>query len=203
MNEHVKGFAARARRLPTQAAEGLPRWRWTTAELEKAAAAGFFAGEDGFELIGGEMVPMSPNGRRHDLVCEVLERHLRRQETVEAHVTGEKQLNLTADTYTKPDIIIRPAAVMPPDLSGESVLLVVEVADTSLDADLGIKARTYATHGVREYWVIEAWSLNIHVHRGPDMANGRYTSVEVIEPGARQSLLLVPAIQVVMPDLGL
>lgn len=48
----------------TQAAEGLPRWRWTTSELERLTALGAFRDEDRFELIGGEIVPMSPVGRR-------------------------------------------------------------------------------------------------------------------------------------------
>jgi hypothetical protein len=52
-------------RPATRAAEGLPRWRWTVAETERLAAAGFFNEYDRFELLGGEIVPgMSPAGRR-------------------------------------------------------------------------------------------------------------------------------------------
>lgn len=203
MNEHVKGFPGRTRRLPTRAAEGLPRWRWTTAELEKAAAAGLFSCDDDFELIGGEMVPMSPNGRRHDLVREVLELALRKQEADRVIVIGEIQLNLSDDTYTKPDIIVRPASIMSPDLRGSTVLLVIEVAGSSLDDDLGVKARTYATYGVREYWVVEAWSLKTHVHRGPSSATGTFSTVTVVEPPSQQSLFLVPDMSVVLAGLGL
>ncbi len=201
MNEHVKPM--QRRRAPTQAAEGLPRWRWTTAELERVAGTGVFDGKDDFELIGGEMVPMSPSGRRHDLVREVLERHLRRQETDAVHVVGESQLNLSDDTYTKPDIMVRPAPIMAPDLQGDTVLLVVEVADSSLDADLTTKSTLYALHGVREYWVVEAWSLATTVHRDPDRSTGTYDSVVTVLPATTQSLQLAPAISVRMADLGL
>jgi hypothetical protein len=52
----------------TQAAEGLPRWRWTVAEIERLTAAGYFHEDDRFELLGGEIVPMSPKGRRHEII---------------------------------------------------------------------------------------------------------------------------------------
>ena len=58
-------FAVPPKRVPTQAAEGLPRWRWTVAELERVVAIGLFSDYDKFELLGGEMVPMLPEGRRH------------------------------------------------------------------------------------------------------------------------------------------
>ncbi len=64
MNE----LATSAPREPTRAAEGLPRWRWTVAELERLAESGVFKDQDRFELIGGEIVPMSPKGRRHEIV---------------------------------------------------------------------------------------------------------------------------------------
>jgi len=64
MNER---FTLRPRRPTTQAAEGLPRWCWTVAEIERLAATGFFNEYDQFELLGGEIVPMmSPAGRRHE-----------------------------------------------------------------------------------------------------------------------------------------
>jgi len=61
-------FRMPPKRLATQAAEGLPRWHWTVAELERIAEAGFFTEYDQFELLGGEMVPMSPEGNCHVIV---------------------------------------------------------------------------------------------------------------------------------------
>ena len=53
-------FLARPQRFTTRAAVGLPRWRWTVAEIEKMAAVGFFHEDERIELLGGEIVPMSP-----------------------------------------------------------------------------------------------------------------------------------------------
>ena len=53
----------------TQAAEGVPRLRWTLAELRATGRARTsFTEQDRIELIGGELVPMSPKGTRHEIV---------------------------------------------------------------------------------------------------------------------------------------
>ena len=52
----------------TQAAEGLPRRRFTIAEVESMVAAGVIDEDERVELIGGELVPMSPRGNQHEVV---------------------------------------------------------------------------------------------------------------------------------------
>src|ERR1700676_888138 len=90
-----------ARRPPTtQAADGLPRWCWTVAEIEKMAATGFFHENERLELLGGEIVPMSPKGRRHDIVREELSFRFTRLVPSGVFVASEPQFNLTPDTYT-------------------------------------------------------------------------------------------------------
>ncbi len=198
MNELRHPFA---KRQTTQAAEGLPRWRWTTAELVRLAELGAFTAEDRFELIGGEIVPTSPISRRHEVVAEDVERYFRARETVDFHVVNERQLNLADDTYTKPDIFVRPASIRSYDVRGDTVLLVVEVAISSLTFDLGTKALNYARHGVREYWVIDATTLVTTVHRGP-AADG-YADVREMPAMATITPLLLPSLAVRMADLEL
>jgi Uma2 family endonuclease len=158
-------FAPGRSRPATQAAEGLPRWRWTTAEVERIAAAGYFHEHDRFELLGGEIVPMSPKGRRHEEIRERLAFLITRLAPEHLFVAQEPQFNLSDDTYTVPDILVRGAGGNTYDLRPGDALLVVEVADTSLAYDLKTKASLYASHGVREYWVIDAASLMTTVHR--------------------------------------
>src|SRR5947209_3501726 len=50
----------------TQAAEGLPRRRFTVTEVEAMIAAGIMDEDERVELIGGELVPMSPKGNQHE-----------------------------------------------------------------------------------------------------------------------------------------
>ena len=58
------GSAARV----TSAAEGLPRRRFTVAEVEAMVAAGVMEEDERVELIGGELVPMSPKGLEHEVL---------------------------------------------------------------------------------------------------------------------------------------
>ncbi len=183
----------------TQAAEGLPRWRWTTAELVRLADMGAFRPEDRFELIGGEIVPMSPVGRGHEVVAERIELLLRGRQTEATHVVTERQLNLNEDTYTKPDLWVRPAPVLAADIRGNTVLLVVEIAASSLAFDLGTKAATYARHGVREYWVVDAATLVTTVHRTP-RADG-YGDTRTVPASEMLVALLVPELAIRLADL--
>ena len=195
MNEHLR----RTHRMPTQAAEGMPRWRWTTAELLRLTELGAFTDNDRFELIGGEIVPMSPKGRRHEVVADVLQKFWARRCPEEIWISAERQFNLEPETYTTPDLLVRPAGIQVPDVRGDTVLLVVEVADTSLAYDQGTKAALYARFGVREYWVINARTLETRVHRGP-LPSG-YTEVSTIPKDDQLTPLLAPALAVRLREI--
>jgi Uma2 family endonuclease len=198
MNEH---FTFPPQRPTTQAAEGLPRWRWAVAEIERLAADGVFSEYDKFELLGGEIVPMSPKGRRYELVREELAFRFTKLAPHGIFVASEPQLNLSADTYTEPDILIRPAAIKTPDLLGSDALLLVEIADSSLDYDLRIKASLYASNGIREYWVINALTLMTTVHLRPD---GKvYTAVEEFSPPQPLVPSLAPELAISLNELDL
>jgi Uma2 family endonuclease len=192
---------AQVPRPTTRAADGLPRWSWTVAEIERMAAGGYFRDEDRFELVGGEIVPMSPKGRRHEIVREALAFRFSRAAPEGVFVVSEPQFNLAEDTYAVPDILVRPAAIKTPDLRGADALLVVEIADTSLAYDLQTKASLYASHGVLEYWVINAATLVTKLHTQPSGAT--YATITEIAPGALISLALVPALAVSLAALDL
>lgn len=185
----------------TRGAEGLPRWRWTTAELVRLTELGAFTAVDRFELIGGEIVPMSPVGRRHEVVAEQIEDALRAKAPADFRVRTERQFNLADDAYTKPDIFVHAAAVAGVDQRGDTVLLVVEVADSSLEYDLGGKARLYTSFGVREYWVVDARTLATRVHRDPGVDG--YARVSEIGSGGLLVPHLVPAMAISLADLDM
>jgi Uma2 family endonuclease len=199
MNEHA---TSPTNRLPTQAAEGLPRWRWTTAELERMARQGIFADDDQFELIGGEIVPMSPKGVQHEVLRNRLANFLTRHCTPDIEVAYEPQFNLAPDTYTHPDILLYPSALQVPNVGGEAVLLVIEVSDSSLPFDIGTKARLYAAHGVREYWVINARTRATIVLTSPTPRDG-YQSQRDVSADAVLAPTLAPALTVRLDDLRL
>ena len=187
-------FNPAQQRSTTQTADGLPRWRWTVAEIEQMTAAGYFHEYDRFELLGGEIVPMSPKGRRHEIIREEIAFRFSRLAPDNIFVTSEPQFNLSQDTYTEPDILVRPATIRTPDLRGGDTLLVIEVADTSLGYDLNTKAPLYAAYGVREYWVINAVTLMTRVHRQPS-ANA-YGFTDEVRPDVPLIASLAPSLTI-------
>jgi Uma2 family endonuclease len=179
--------------------ESLSRRRWTTAELLALAESGHIDPDLEFELIHGEVVAMTPTGEHHENVSDDLADYLIRRRPADIRVTAEPQLNLTDDTFTEPDIVVRQAAIRMPRLRGETALLVIKVADTSLQYDTTTKAQLYADHGVREYWVINARTLLTRVHRAPS-ASG-YMDVREIAGSEPLVPLLAPALAVRLVDL--
>jgi Uma2 family endonuclease len=188
-------------RPATRAADGLSRWRWTVAEIERMAEDGYFHDDERFELLGGEIVPMSPKGRRHEIIRGALAFRFTKQAPDGVFVVSEPQFNLDDDTYLHPDILIHPIAIPTPDVRGGDALLVVEVADTSLRYELNTKAPVYAAYGVREYWVINTGTLTTMVHRRP--LGKVWGVVDEVGPGDTLTASLAPALSVSLGALEL
>ena len=198
MNEQLRDASLPA---TTQAAEGLPRRRWSVGEIEALAANGIIAEDERIELIGGEVVPMSPKGARHEVIRSELAFVMTRQAPASLRVAAEAQFNLTDDTYVVADILVYPQAIKVPDVRGPTALLVVEVADSSLRYDLNTKASLYAANGVREYWVIDAKTLSTRLHRLP--GDKGYGEVTEIPASARLTPQAAPELAVLLGELDI
>jgi len=174
----------------TSAAEGLPRRRFTVAEVEAMVAAGVMDENERVELIGGELVPMSPKGNHHEIVKTALLRRWFRAAPAEIELTPETTFRLSEDTYLEPDVVVYPRASGLRGLTGANVLLVVEIADSSLRYDTGRKAALYASFGIRELWVIDAVRLTTRMFRDP-AADG-YRSARDFGPADRLTPQIAP-----------
>jgi Uma2 family endonuclease len=185
----------------TQAAEGMPRRPWTRAEIEAMVAAGIIDEDERFELIGGEVVPMSPKGARHELVKITLGEHLHRLAGPDLWVGQETTLWLDEITFVEPDFCVWPRAIAPVEQRGYDVLLAIEIADTSLSYDRGRKTGIYAAYGISEVWVIDANRLVTHVHRR--LGAEGYRDVFDAAPDADLVAERVPGVRVNLAGLGL
>ncbi len=119
------------------------------------------------ELIGGELVPMSPKGNHHEVVKTALLARWYRAGPGRRRLYPETTFRLSEDTYLEPDVVVYPERLEPKDLRGRNVLLVVEIADSSKRYDMGRKAKLYGSFGVRELWVIDAVRLIARIFRQP------------------------------------
>lgn len=185
----------------TTAAEGLPRRPFTVAELEQMVAAGILDEDERIELIGGEVVPMSPKGNHHEVVKAALNAYWVPRLPGDLMVVTETTFRFTKDTYLEPDFVFYPKASGISGLSAGTARLVVEIADSSLAYDLGLKARLYAGFGIAELWVVNAVTLQARIHRDPTPTG--YRTIADLPPGERLVPVLEPSLAVTLSELEL
>ena len=199
MNSHLRPAPFPA---ATQAAEGLPRRRWSVAEIEAMVAKGIILEDERFEMIGGEVVPMSPKGNRHELVKKALQQYwtpLIVGSPID--LITETTLRVGQDEFYEPDFLFWPRSIPLKDVTATNALLIVEVADTSLRYDLGTKADIYARLDLCELWVINAETLVTTIHREPQPT--RYANVENKQPNERIEPIRAPSLAVTLGTLDL
>lgn len=188
----------------TQGAEGLPRRQWTLDEIEYLTELGIFGGVDRererFELIDGEIVPMSAKGSWHENVKRALNRFWMKTIPPELDALTETTLRNRPHNFREPDFVFWPSAVSVADLLPAHVQLLVEVSDSSLNYDLGRNATYYASLGIPDYWVIDARRLVTHIHRTPGEAG--YAAKTDLPHTAFLTPLLIPPLAVRLGDLG-
>ncbi len=157
--------------------------------------------DERFELIGGEVVPMSPKGARHEWVKALLNRHFQRIAADEWLVIPETTLRLDEKSYVEPDFCVFSRDVDLAAYNGSNVLLAVEVADSSLAYDLGRKIGVYAAYGVREVWVVNALTLVTRIHRR--LGADGYGEIVDIDYRSNVTARLATGITMTLADLGL
>ena len=146
------------------------RHRLTVSDFHRMGEAGIFAAGDRLELIDGEVIDMSPIGALHAAIVALLTAFLCRSVGSGVIVWCQNPIRLDEASEPEPDIaLLRPRAdgYMSAHPGPEDVLVVIEVADTSLAYDLGVKVPLYARHGIPEAWVIDAATRQTRVFREP------------------------------------
>jgi len=164
-----------------------PIHRLSVDRFHQMIDAGVFADGDRVELIDGEMRDMSPIGPLHASCTDTLTMLFAPVLAGVAIVRVQGALVLDDGTEVYPDLmVLRPRADRYAESNprGEDVLLVIEVADTSLAADTGVKLAKYAHAGIRLYWVVDIPSRALHEYRDPNVFAGRYRQLHSVGEGA-------------------
>ncbi len=163
---------------PVAPAIKAPRHEFTWEELQDLRAKGFMAGVKRLALHDGDIVHMPDDGDLHISVAMRIARHLMLEAGGDVFVGVQTTLRLSRKNAPMPDIYVLSGGPPKGEVPAEKILLVVEVADTSLKADLTESADRYARHGVSEFWVVDANAQIIHVHRDPQ--GGAYPAPTLI-----------------------
>jgi len=161
--------------------------------------AGAFNDYGRTELIRGEVFYMNaqhrPHARMKGRLFSALEKALAGLDSG-LEVVVEATVSMPAYSAPEPDLVI----TSEPDGEGpvpvSSVRLVIEIADTTLANDLGVKASVYAENAVPEYWVVDVKAGQVHQHWAPEA--GAYAQVRET-PLADLVALTIPGLTVRLP----
>jgi Uma2 family endonuclease len=171
-------------------AVALQRRLFTADEFERMAEAGIFDEDERLELLEGEIVAMSPIGSPHAWCLKRLVRLFARLgERVILSV--QDPVRLDERSTPQPDLaLLRPDTSQQRHPGPPDILLVVEVASSSVAEDREIKGPLYARAGVAEFWLADLIADRLEVYRDP--APTGYRLVWVFGRGQRVSPLFAP-----------
>ncbi|NEX20258.1 Uma2 family endonuclease [Thiorhodococcus mannitoliphagus] len=169
-----------------------PIHRISVDQFHRMIDAGVFADGDRVELIDGEMRDMSPIGPPHGGSTNSLTMIFAPPLAGVAIVSVRGPLVLDDGTEVYPDLMVlkqRDDRYARSNPTAEDVLLLVEVADTSLALDTGVKLAKYARAGIRRYWVADIPHRTLHDYRDPDRFGQRYRQLHSLREGLLDILI--------------
>lgn len=144
--------------------------QFTIDDLDHMIATGILTEDERIELIEGQLIKMSPPGILHSACVDRLNKVLSRQ--IADNITVSVQNPIVTHTHTQPEpdvFLLAPRAdyytqgrPTPTD-----VLLLIEVADSSLDYDQGTKLPLYAEAGIREVWIVNLPEQSVDCYSSP------------------------------------
>jgi len=151
---------------PKTAPPPYERWKFTWDDFHAMWKMGIF-GDRRVELIEGEVVRMSPIGPSHDVGANLADDVLRPIFGEGYRVRVQSSFD-AGESVPQPDIAVVPGKARDyRDKHPATAVLIVEVAETSLEYDRTIKASLYARAGVPDYWILNLVNRWLEVLREP------------------------------------
>ncbi len=161
----------------------------TSAEYYQMMESGIIREGEKVELILGQIFTMAAKGTRHTLATRKLFKQLLALIGDRADVQSQDPITLSNNSEPEPDIVIarlRSDDYINSHPSPADIILVIEVADSTIKFDREIKAPLYAAAGISEYWIVNLIDNRLEIYRQPE--GSIYTIIEIITPPRGQSL---------------
>lgn len=175
---------------------------FTVAEYYKMAEVGILLPDERVELIEGRIVKMSPKGIRHaatnDRVSDCFRKHL----VDRATIRNQNPIHLDDASEPEPDLVLavqQENGYFDHHPTPPEVLLVLEIADASLNIDRYTKSRLYASAGIIQYCLINLQTDEIEDYRDPGPEG--YRSKQTYKGGQSFSLVAFPEIVIAVGEL--
>lgn len=142
----------------------------STADYHRMAEVGILGADEQVELIAGQIIHKMPKGPAHSALCKRIEKLLEHRLSEQVLVRLQDPIRLDDYSEPEPDIaVVRPRD----DFYGSQhptpaeVYLIIEIADTTVERDLGSKANLYSIAGILDYWVLNVSARQLHIFRDP------------------------------------
>ncbi len=178
------------------------RRRFTVEEYERMGEVGIFDPDDRVELLDGEIVSMSPIGPKHAGVVNRLCARLWAAVTDRATVIPQNPVRLLPRSEPQPDVTVARARrdfYQSAHPTAEDILLVIEVADSSLRTDRAVKVPIYARQGVVEVWLVDLAADVVHVHSDP--RDGEYRTIRTLNSDDVLVPIAVPGVELTVAEV--
>ncbi len=163
---------------------------FTVDEYYTMAESGIFQPDERLELLEGIIVEkMVPQGVPHAKFIRRADRLLEKTLGDEFYVHTQLPIHLGKQCEPEPDIFVTRTDILDADdkhPEASDILLVIEVADSTLKSDLTSKKTTYAKAGIIEYWVIDVNNQKLHVFREP--VEDDYQNIQALD----ETQIIVP-----------
>lgn len=184
---------------PIQAPSEPTPHRITVEEYDALSRLSLNALDRKFELWDGVIVEMPSDSPLTVRWTSTINRWLFTNLGEEFVIVSDATLRMDGDWAPDPDHYVFPADIREEDLRPTDVLLLIEVANTTLRSDLGAKAKAYAENGVREYWVIDPNTKTLYAHHLRE--DGNYGEPRQVAFTDTITAMHIPGLTLRMADL--
>ena len=192
--------------IPTQGYigehKGLRTRKFTVEEFVRMGEAGIFEPDGRVELIDGVIFEMAPIGKPHGARISIVLQELMDKIPRNIMKYSQSTIRLSDGSGPEPDI-----ALLTPEASldreniprPEDILLIIEIADSTLPRDRREKARRYAQSGIPELWIFVLADDEIEVHRQPTPEG--YADVQRYRRGDTLTIQALPGVWLAVDEL--
>ena len=144
-------------------------WRLSVSQYHQMIRTGILTADDPVELLAGWLFYKMPKNPPHRIATRLAQDSLEAVVPAGWYVDSQEPITL-GDSEPEPDVmVVRGETRQYKDRhpGPEDVLLVVEVADTTIERDRGVKRRMYARSGIPVYWIINLVERRLEVYERP------------------------------------
>jgi Uma2 family endonuclease len=175
---------------------------FTIDDYHRMLESGILSEDDRVELVEGEIIEMAAKGSHHAAcvthVTDLFYRHARQS----AIIRVQDPIRIGTNSELEPDVALlklRDDLYADSHPDGNDVLLVVEVSDTTIGYDRGVKLRLYAQANVPEVWIVNLSNDVIEVYSQPHA--GKYKILTEARRGDSITVRTIPSLTVEAKDI--